>query len=102
MYSKRVRMYDRPSLPSDLKSTGRNVKLWDCQNDNPIYSGHVIEMTTQDPESFPLPSFDLLHMQWVMNRVAAISGAADISDEDDSDDESEAEPSSDAFTLVDE
>ncbi|KAI9038666.1 uncharacterized protein KD926_010506 [Aspergillus affinis] len=34
------------------------------------------------PLTMPLPSFELLHMQWVLTRVAALSGAADITDEE--------------------
>ncbi|KAL2829766.1 hypothetical protein BDW59DRAFT_141993 [Aspergillus cavernicola] len=30
----------------------------------------------------PLPSVDLLQMQWVLNRLTALSGAADVSDEE--------------------
>jgi hypothetical protein len=81
-FSRQVWMCDRPSLPSDLRSGPRNSKLWDCDTDAPIYSGHLITLTTEDPETMPLPSFELLHMQWVLNRVAAIAGAADITDEE--------------------
>lgn len=79
--SRQVWMCDRPSLPSDLRSSPRNSKLWDCDTDAPIYFGHLITLTTEDPETMLLPSFELLHMQWVLNRVAAIVGAADITDE---------------------
>ncbi|PYI02162.1 hypothetical protein BO78DRAFT_422852 [Aspergillus sclerotiicarbonarius CBS 121057] len=37
---------------------------------------------TMDPETMPFPSFDLLQMQWVLNRIAALAGAADITDEE--------------------
>lgn len=75
-------MCDHPSLPSDLRSGPRNSKLWDCDTDAPIYSGHLITLTTEDPEKMPLPYFELLHMQWTVNRVAAIAGAADVTDEE--------------------
>ncbi|THC98531.1 hypothetical protein EYZ11_001961 [Aspergillus tanneri] len=47
-----------------------------------ICSGDVIEFTTDDPDNLPLPSAALLEMQWIIARVIAISGAADVSDED--------------------
>ncbi|KAK6837264.1 hypothetical protein RU639_001357 [Aspergillus parasiticus] len=85
-YSKSVPLVVAPSLPSDLKASSRNAKLWNCDTDESIYSGQLVTMTTEDPESMPLPSFDLLHMQWVLNRVAAMCGAADIADEEFKDD----------------
>lgn len=75
-------MCDRPSLPSDLRSGPCNSKLWDYDTDAPIYSSHLITLTTEDPETMPLPSFELLHMQWTLNRVAAIAGAANVTDEE--------------------
>ncbi|KAL5357082.1 hypothetical protein BJX96DRAFT_172203 [Aspergillus floccosus] len=71
-----------PFLPSDLDAGPFNVKLWDCVTEERIRSGHLLTMTTADPESMPLPAFGLLQMQWSLNRVAAMSGAADVSEED--------------------
>ncbi|KAE8380422.1 hypothetical protein BDV26DRAFT_257341 [Aspergillus bertholletiae] len=85
-YSDRVALQVAPSLPSNLKASPLNAKLWDCDTDQPIYSGQLITMTTHDPVAMPLPSLDLLHMQWMLNRVAAMSGAADVMDEDFEDD----------------
>lgn len=80
-YSNWVRVSGAPSLPSDLDASPFNAKLWDCVPEERIRSGHLLMTTTPDPESMPLPSFELLHMQWVLNRVAAMSGAADVSEE---------------------
>lgn len=41
-----------------------------------IRSGDSITMTTPDPEKLPLPTWDLLEMQWYLQRVAAMSGVA--------------------------
>ncbi|OQE12269.1 hypothetical protein PENVUL_c001G03988 [Penicillium vulpinum] len=54
----------------------------------PIVSGYRFKMTTDDPIERPLPSFDLLDMQWHFNRMLALSGASsffedDYEDEDD-------------------
>jgi hypothetical protein len=82
-YSPRVvRMRYPPPLRSDLKSGPGKSLMADCETENLIRSGHVIRMTTEDPETKPLPSFELLRMQWVLNRVAAMAGAADETDEE--------------------
>jgi len=41
-----------------------------------IRSGEVFTLTTKDPEKLPLPSVELLEMQWVLQRVVGMSGAA--------------------------
>ncbi|GES66317.1 hypothetical protein ATEIFO6365_0013028500 [Aspergillus terreus] len=81
-YSKWVRVTDSPSLPSDLDAGPFNAKLWDCVTEERIRSGQLFTMTTADPESMPLPSFELLRMQWILNRVAAMCGAADVLEEE--------------------
>jgi hypothetical protein len=42
-----------------------------------INSGDRIAMTTNDPVKLPLPSWDLLDMQWVLQRLSTISGAGE-------------------------
>jgi hypothetical protein len=63
--------------------------LFDHVSKTQICSGCEIEIRTDDPTNNPLPSIELLHMQWVLNRLTAISGAADIDEQalDDSDEE---------------
>ncbi|KAJ5836865.1 hypothetical protein N7447_002891 [Penicillium robsamsonii] len=48
-----------------------------------IESGYRFRMTTDDPDLRPLPSFDLLDMQWHFNRLISLSAAATLFDEDD-------------------
>ena len=72
---------DPPCLPASLKGSPLNAKLWNCDTDQPIYSGQLVTLTTRDPVAMPLPSFELLNMQWMLNRIAALCGAADVSDE---------------------
>ncbi|KAG2411624.1 hypothetical protein HFD88_009180 [Aspergillus terreus] len=81
-YSKWVRVTDAPSLPSDLDAGPFNAKLWDCVTEERIRSGRLFTVTTADPESMPLPSFELLRMQWILNRVAAMCSAADVAEEE--------------------
>ena len=47
-----------------------------------IKSGDEIKLTTEDPENCPLPHWELLEMQWILNRVVVMSGDVDIDVED--------------------
>jgi len=52
-----------------------------------IRTGDVFVLSTADAERYPLPSRFLLDMQWKLQRVIAMSGAAESEqDEDDKDD----------------
>ncbi|KAG5291808.1 hypothetical protein I7I48_03723 [Histoplasma ohiense] len=54
-----------------------------------ITSGHKVVFETTDPKRLPLPSRELLEMQWALNRVLSMSAAAEYQgyDEDDDDDD---------------
>jgi hypothetical protein len=41
-----------------------------------IRSGQVFSFKTTEPEGQPLPSWELLEMQWYLHRLVAMSGAA--------------------------
>ncbi|KAN0068545.1 hypothetical protein V8E54_013269 [Elaphomyces granulatus] len=71
-------------FPKD--SVGKNIKLFNCVTDEKLCSGDLICFETSDPEELPLPSFTLLQMQWNLQRIAALSGAAEPNDEADPDD----------------
>ncbi|KAL2367214.1 hypothetical protein RJZ57_008444 [Blastomyces gilchristii] len=63
-----------------------------------ITSGHKVVFETTDPKRLPLPSRELLEMQWALNRVLSMSAAVEYQgyDEDDDDDDmlvGEAAPS---------
>ncbi|RJE24233.1 hypothetical protein PHISCL_03443 [Aspergillus sclerotialis] len=47
-------------------------------NPTPIQSGDVFTFRTHDPTTHPLPSFELLDMQWHLNRIVSMTGEADI------------------------
>ncbi|KIX07810.1 uncharacterized protein Z518_02464 [Rhinocladiella mackenziei CBS 650.93] len=56
-----------------------------------IRSGELVTLTTKDPENLPLPSVELFEMQWVLQRLVGMSGAAgwpilDLDDENVDDD----------------
>jgi hypothetical protein len=43
-----------------------------------IQSGDCFELQTDDPIKKPLPSFELLELQWFLQRVQRMAGAADV------------------------
>ena len=47
-----------------------------------LRSGDCITLRTEDPQRHPLPSWELLDMQWILQRVVGMSGAADWPDSD--------------------
>lgn len=47
-----------------------------------IPSGYVFTVTTDDPSRKPLPSFELLDLQWQLRRIAAMQGDAEEDDND--------------------
>ena len=62
-------------------SVGKNIKLFNCATEQKLCSGDLFYFETSDPEELPLPRFALLQMQWHLQRIAALSGAAEVSDE---------------------
>jgi len=56
--------------------------------DRPICSGDTFTFTTTDPKDLPLPSMELLQMQWFLQRLVGMSGAARYPSLDDIDDDS--------------
>ncbi|KAK9428085.1 hypothetical protein V1505DRAFT_388234 [Lipomyces doorenjongii] len=59
--------------------------------DKRITSGQFFELHTNDPTTKPLPSFQLLEMQWFLQRVAGMAGAAGDIDWEDLDEDSDEE-----------
>ena len=87
-HSNQVNILRTPSIPEHLDGKTRRIGLWNVETDQRIRSGDIIYFETNDPENLPLPDFRLLEMQWILHRVSALSGAAELSDnfDDDSDD----------------
>jgi hypothetical protein len=68
--------------------SGRDdMQLFDFRTGQRICSGQRISLTTDDPDNQPLPHLALLEMQWVLHRLTAMSGAAEIYDDFDNDDD---------------
>ena len=90
--SQYVAMTDYPSWTNHHDASPLNCKLFNCLTEKKICSGDTITIRTEDPVTHPLPSWDLLDMQWVLHKVVALSGAAEASEEDlYSDDESSSD-----------
>ncbi|OGM41522.1 hypothetical protein ABOM_008892 [Aspergillus bombycis] len=51
-----------------------------------IASGDIFTLNTNNPRDMPLPSLALLEIQWNLQRVAGMSGAAELNSISDSDD----------------
>src|SRR3954447_20458523 len=85
------RAISRPASRSSLELVGDGYNLTRVQNDGStprfIRSGETFDFTTKDPENLPLPSMELLEMQWVLQRLVAMSGAAGWPSLDDIDDD---------------
>lgn len=75
-----VSLLEMSDLPPNNSSGRGNLKFWNCLTERKICSGDRIVLRTEDPDKFPLPSKELLKMQWHLNRVAALSGASEVLD----------------------
>lgn len=49
-----------------------------AENEYHVSSGDVFVFRTENPKTHPLPSFELLDMQWHLNRICLMSGVTDI------------------------
>src|SRR5947207_3372363 len=88
-HSSGVDILRTPSLPEGLDQGPNRVKLFNCETDKKICSGDEISLETDDPVTRPLPDLRLLEMQWILHRVAAMSGATeprnDVKNDNDDD-----------------
>ncbi|GMG27920.1 unnamed protein product [Aspergillus oryzae] len=96
----------RPLFPSNLGFVGRRIKLFDFETAVQMYSVDIITMETVNPDMYPLPSIELLNMQFAFARALRLRGAADLDQEevDSSDSEKEedvlvAQPRGRAYNL---
>lgn len=85
----RLDLLTEPSSSRGLNSADEcALPSFDMNQPVNIRSGDTFTLTTDDPESRPLPSLELLDMQWVLQRLVAMCGAAEwpwIEADDDSD-----------------
>ncbi|KAL3494668.1 hypothetical protein BJX62DRAFT_26197 [Aspergillus germanicus] len=82
--NKRKDLTTPPPDPRALAFSSSDTLLPNFARQSLLRSGDVLIFTTPSPDELPLPSFELLRMKWVLNRLVALSGAA-IDDEDDDD-----------------
>ena len=78
-----------PISTEGLKQSA-GVWLFD-KNGKKIQSGDLFELQTDDPIKKPLPSFELLELQWFLQRIQGMAGAVDVDWEDLLDMESDHE-----------
>jgi hypothetical protein len=76
----------------DLNTVSKESKrYWLTRDENDsaprIRSGDTFTFTTEDPENLPLPSPELLEMQWVLQRLVGMCGAAEWPSLDEIDDD---------------
>jgi hypothetical protein len=75
-----VQVQDKPSIPLHPYSKSLSICFKNADGSvREMSSGDLVIFQTKDPENLPLPSWDLLQMQWILNRIGAISGAASAS-----------------------
>ena len=63
-----------------------NTMLFNLHTRKPIKSGEFFELQTNNSDKIPLPNFKLLGIQWFLQRIAGMAGAADSYDTDWEDD----------------
>lgn len=71
-------------FPRNLSSTNDTYKtwLWNMATHTRVCSGDILTFKTDDPVGHPLPSMELLNMQWILHRVLALSGAANATNKE--------------------
>ncbi|KAJ5747604.1 uncharacterized protein N7511_009300 [Penicillium nucicola] len=80
----RLKLIDPPVFPSVLYGAQSRSRLWNYETNMEIRSRDIITITTKNPEENPLPSMELVELQWFLTRVLALSGAAEFPMDDDS------------------
>jgi len=87
---------DVMSVPTSTRNVDchKKIRIFDFRNpeDRRVTSGDIFELKTDDPVKRPLPDFSLLELQFFLQRIVGMAGAAeavDIMGLDSSDDEAE-------------
>ncbi|EEH04553.1 conserved hypothetical protein [Histoplasma capsulatum G186AR] len=80
-----------PNSSRDLvQVNGSQLAIFNNTDSQPaIKSGDTFIFRTTNPDTHPLPSFELLDMQWCLQRIVSMSGAAGVYDEEDDDDDND-------------
>jgi hypothetical protein len=94
-----LRFIEKEGIECDL------TRRQDDRSHRVIESGDIYTFTTDDPAKLPLPSWELLEMQWVLQRLTAMSGGAGMPDfdvyDDDDDDDDDDDMGSDSMLIPD-
>ncbi|OCK73545.1 hypothetical protein K432DRAFT_410603 [Lepidopterella palustris CBS 459.81] len=85
-----VAVLHTPTSSEGLDQGTSRVKLFNCETDEKMCSGQIISLEADDLETRPLPSFELLDMQWVLRRLIAMSGAPGYGDDFNHNDDDDA------------
>lgn len=69
----KVLLTEKPTLSVSNVSAGQGLKLYNTTKDEVVNSGDVLTMRTDDPIQRPLPTWEILELQWILQRVAAMT-----------------------------
>jgi hypothetical protein len=100
-----VDLLKEPLSSRDLRFTKKDgigcflTRRQDHRSHRGIESGDIYAFTTDDPAKRPLPSWELLEMQWFLQRLTTMSGGAGMPDLDVYDDDDDMD--SDSMLLPD-
>lgn len=83
----KVQVQDKPSISLHPPAELLNLRVENTDGSaHKMNSGDLVIFQTKDPENLPLPSWDILQMQWILHRIGALSGAANVPIEDEGSD----------------
>lgn len=89
-----------PELPADYNPESGGICLYNPLSHQTIKSGDCIVVRTPDPVLLPLPDTRILEMQWLLQRLAALSGAAEPEELDDNDNDDDEGMDDFGFQLM--
>jgi HNH endonuclease len=74
----RINLLAEPTSSEGVNLVGDGYFLHRVENENDqrICSGDIFTLTTDDPNKRPLPSMELLDMQWFLQRLMGMCGSA--------------------------
>ena len=75
-----IDLLTEPTSSEGLDIIANGHWLTRLENDGstpPIRSGKTLTFTTKDPKNLPLPSLELLELQWILQRLVGMCGAAE-------------------------
>jgi hypothetical protein len=100
----RIDLLTEPTSSEGLEVVGDGYALHRVENDGSssrIRSGETFTFTTNDPEKLPLPNVELLEMQWFLQRLMGMCGAAGWPSLDDDDGDDDPVDNDDGWLIPD-